>query len=611
MKTNNPLRTLVMVLGVLCTANALYTTNAYAEAGFIQFVYGDARIILSTGGERPAQKGAQFNEGDTLVTGRGASVQLRMIDGALVAIRPDSRLKIETYQYSGREDGKERGALALAHGGFRTLTGAIGSVNKDRLVVSSPSATIGIRGTDHEIVHIPVPAPGETALGVPGTYNKVNVGETYMESKAGRINIGPNQVGFAAFAVGIAPVRLQTVPPFLRATPQQQGRDNRRQGRESTPNDQRRIAQQPQQQQQQQQQRQQQQQQEQQKQAGGPPPGEGEKPAIGFQNQPGGSPPPPGEGEKPAIGFQNQPGGSPPPPGEGEKPAMGFQNQPGGPMMADAQKQSMGFQNQGPAPRVEPPPPMASAGSIPLPSSTTQALTMAPNSTVFVGGDYNPSNGISAGLLIQGEAGASILFGQDGLVAQVARSSDGFSYTRSSAPNVAPGSAVLSDGPAQVAIQWGIYAGGNITAPTGSRAVPFFHFMSAQGTPQAAVNTLSGSYSNVLGSTKLISENGVFGGAVTSVSITVNNGNLTGYNLQAVDAQARTWTGNCTGCTGSGVPLTQFSATGINLAGTGAGASATGKAQGTPIGPSGAGMVSSFNLKTTAGQGVTGSFVAK
>ena len=543
MKTNNPLRTLVMVLGVLCTANALYTTNAYAEAGFIQFVYGDARIILSTGGERPAQKGAQFNEGDTLVTGRGASVQLRMIDGALVAIRPDSRLKIETYQYSGREDGKERGALALAHGGFRTLTGAIGSVNKDRLVVSSPSATIGIRGTDHEIVHIPVPAPGETALGVPGTYNKVNVGETYMESKAGRINIGPNQVGFAAFAVGIAPVRLQTVPPFLRATPQQQ--------------------------QQQQQQRQQQQQQEQQKQAGGPPPGEGEKPAIGFQNQ------------------------------------------PGGPMMADAQKQSMGFQNQGPAPRVEPPPPMASAGSIPLPSSTTQALTMAPNSTVFVGGDYNPSNGISAGLLIQGEAGASILFGQDGLVAQVARSSDGYSYTRSGAPNVAPGSAVLSDGPAQVAIQWGIYAGGNITAPTGSRAVPFFHFMSAQGTPQAAVNTLSGSYSNVLGSTKLISENGVFGGAVTSVSITVNNGNLTVYNLQAVDAQARTWTGNCTGCTGSGVPLTQFSATGINLAGTGAGASATGKAQGTPIGPSGAGMVSSFNLKTTAGQGVTGSFVAK
>ena len=568
MKTNNPLRTLAMVLGVLCTANALYTTNAYAEAGFIQFVYGDARIILSTGGERPAQKGAQFNEGDTLVTGRGASVQLRMIDGALVAIRPDSRLKIETYQYSGREDGKERGALALAHGGFRTLTGAIGSVNKDRLVVSSPSATIGIRGTDHEIVHIPVPAPGETALGVPGTYNKVNVGETYMESKAGRINIGPNQVGFAAFAVGIAPVRLQTVPPFLRATPQQQGRDNRRQGRESTPNDQRRIAQQPQQQQQQQQ-RQQQQQQEQQKQAGGPPPGEGEKPAIGFQNQ------------------------------------------PGGPMMADAQKQSMGFQNQGPAPRVEPPPPMASAGSIPLPSSTTQALTMAPNSTVFVGGDYNPSNGISAGLLIQGEAGASILFGQDGLVAQVARSSDGYSYTRSGAPNVAPGSAVLSDGPAQVAIQWGIYAGGNITAPTGSRAVPFFHFMSAQGTPQAAVNTLSGSYSNVLGSTKLISENGVFGGAVTSVSITVNNGNLTVYNLQAVDAQARTWTGNCTGCTGSGVPLTQFSATGINLAGTGAGASATGKAQGTPIGPSGAGIVSSFNLKTTAGQGVTGSFVAK
>ena len=39
-----------------------------------------------------------------------------------------------------------------------------------------PTATIGIRGTDHEPVFIPEPKPGETPVGQPGTYDKVNSG---------------------------------------------------------------------------------------------------------------------------------------------------------------------------------------------------------------------------------------------------------------------------------------------------------------------------------------------------------------------------------------------------------------------------------------------------
>lgn len=533
MKANIRMHTLVILLGALATA------NVHAAAGFVQFVSGEARIIPAAGGERAAQKGAEVNEGDTLVTGRGASVQLRMTDEGLIAVRPDSQLKIETYQYFGSEDGRERGVLALARGGFRTLTGFIGRSNKNRLLVLSPSATIGIRGTDHEIVHIPVPGAGETALGVPGTYNKVNVGETYMESKAGRIDLGPNQVGFAALALGVAPARLDAVPPFLRATQQQQGRDDRRQVRESSPNDQRRIAQEPQQQQQQQ------------KQALGSTGG-----ARREQNQP--------------IGFHQQP-----PPPKNEVPIK------------------------------------TSDQGISL-ASTTQALKIASDRTVVVGGDFSNSNGVGGvGSSIQGETG-SIFFGQDGQVALVTRPSDGFSYTRSGAPNVAPGRAVLNDGGTQIGIQWGIYAGGSIVGTFGARAVRFYHFMNARGTPLAVANTLTGSYSNVLGSTALITENGVLGGAVTSVNITVNNGRLTGYNIHAVDAQTRTWAGNCQACANTtGVALTQFASSGVGLAGTGAGAGALGKAQGAPVGPSGAGMVSSFYLRTLAGQAVTGAFVAQ
>lgn len=232
------LRVALVLLGTLTAA------SAHGAAGFIQFINGEGRVILVNGGERAAVKGFELNEGDTVVTANGATMQLRMTDDGLIAVRADTRLKIDTYRYSGREDGSERGILELVRGGFRTLTGVIGRTNKRNFLVRAPNATIGIRGTDHEIVHIPVPAPGETPLGVAGTYNKVNVGETFMETPSGRLDLGPNQVGFAGLVAGVGPVRLDTVPAFMRATPAQQGRDDRRQVRESSPNDQRRIAQQ-------------------------------------------------------------------------------------------------------------------------------------------------------------------------------------------------------------------------------------------------------------------------------------------------------------------------------------------------------------------------------
>lgn len=564
MKANTPILTMALL------AAAMGAANARAAAGFIQFVSGDARVALVSGGERAAQKGVELNEGDTVITGRGASMQLRMADEGLIAVRPDTQLKIETYRYSGREDGKERGVLSLLRGGFRTLTGFIGRNNKQNYLVRAPNATIGIRGTDHEIVHIPVPAPGETALGVPGTYNKVNVGETFMETPAGRIDLGANQVGFANLAAGIAPVRLDSVPTFLRATPQQQGRDDRRQVREAAPADQRRIAQQQQQQQQPQ----------------GQQPQQQAKPHAG---QPQGQQP---QGQQPQPGSQQQAGIQ----------QQGLLQQPGFQPLAGTVRPQQALAVVNPVNTVDKDNTVGTA-------TTTQTLKIAPDRYAMVGGDFSPSRGVGSGAIVQGEGG-SIYFGQDGQFALVSRPSDGFSYTRSGVPNVASGGAILTDGASQIPVQWGIYSGGSIVDSSGSRTTQFFHFMSAQGTPLSVVNNLSGSYNAVLASTKLITENGILGGGVTSANITVNSGKLMSYSIQAVDAQARNWSGNCSVCA-SGVALTTFSSKGVDLSGTGPSGTTSGKAHGAPIGPSGAGMISSFNLKTSNGQGVTGAFAVK
>jgi hypothetical protein len=147
-----------------------------------------------------------------------------MKDEGLIALRPNSRLQIEKYRFAGKTDGSEQGIFALLKGGFRSITGLIGRANKDNYKVNTATATIGIRGTDHEPLYIPPPAPGETPLGPPGTYDKVNSGRTYLESSGRRVELGVNQVGFAPAAGNTPPVRLPATPDFMKATPAIQAR---------------------------------------------------------------------------------------------------------------------------------------------------------------------------------------------------------------------------------------------------------------------------------------------------------------------------------------------------------------------------------------------------
>jgi hypothetical protein len=72
---------------------------------------------------------------------------------------------------------------------------------------------MGIRGTDHEAAYV-LPGRGE-----PGTYDKVNTGATFLAGPGGRVDIDPNEVGFASELPGAAPVLLEGVPAFMRGTP--------------------------------------------------------------------------------------------------------------------------------------------------------------------------------------------------------------------------------------------------------------------------------------------------------------------------------------------------------------------------------------------------------
>ena len=202
MKTNEVsfaknINKLFACLGVTVACLAGISQSAHAAvAGYVQFVSGDVQITNAAGQSRAAQKGDAISEGDTLASAPSSSAQIKMQDGGLVAVRPDTKLKFDQFVFAGKQDGNEKSFFSLFKGGFRAITGLIGQVNKQNYKITTPAATIGIRGTDHESFVVTPGSPLAQVAPV-GAYSKVNVGETYMATEKGTIFVQPNQMGFA------------------------------------------------------------------------------------------------------------------------------------------------------------------------------------------------------------------------------------------------------------------------------------------------------------------------------------------------------------------------------------------------------------------------------
>lgn len=199
------LMTAAMLLG-------LGIRNALAN-GEINFVAGKAQVLNAAGDARAAGKGGRVVPGEVLATGADGEIHVIMDDNALIAIRPNSRLKIDTYVAEGDE--KDSAAFSLIRGQLRSITGWIGKIAPKNYAIRTPSATIGIRGTDHEVAVIEL---GTEA----GTFDKVNTGETLMKTAFGEVSVQPGRAGFAGKASTERPVLLAAIPAFYKPTPNEQ-----------------------------------------------------------------------------------------------------------------------------------------------------------------------------------------------------------------------------------------------------------------------------------------------------------------------------------------------------------------------------------------------------
>lgn len=138
-----------LLAGAMAT---LASGQALAEtAGKVSFVTGNVTATSTDGQSRALKRGDAINGGDRIET-RGGRLQIRFTDGGFVALQPNTVFGVDQYLYANKAPEETSLFFSLLRGGMRTVTGAIGKVNKQSYKVRTPVATIGIRGTGYRAV---------------------------------------------------------------------------------------------------------------------------------------------------------------------------------------------------------------------------------------------------------------------------------------------------------------------------------------------------------------------------------------------------------------------------------------------------------------------------
>ena len=144
-------------------ACAAPVAQAASVAGTVAFTRGEVSIRNAQGTSRSAASGSPVETGETIDTGTGRA-QLRMVDGAYISLQPDTVLTFDNYQVR-TATAPEAGFMSLVRGGMRTITGLIGRTDRANYRVTTPTATLGIRGTEYSLTvtdpesQTPTPTP--------------------------------------------------------------------------------------------------------------------------------------------------------------------------------------------------------------------------------------------------------------------------------------------------------------------------------------------------------------------------------------------------------------------------------------------------------------------
>jgi len=110
-----------------------------AVRGEVTVVRGDTRSAAVVGGA--------LHTGDRVITGPQGAATLSLLDGTVIELGADSTTDLAQFRFDSTTN--EGGMLVnLARGTLRMMTGLIAKTQPENVKVTTPTAVIGVRGTD-------------------------------------------------------------------------------------------------------------------------------------------------------------------------------------------------------------------------------------------------------------------------------------------------------------------------------------------------------------------------------------------------------------------------------------------------------------------------------
>ena len=125
------------------------------SAGEVVFVAGAATKQTANAASQSIVKGLKLVQGDILRTDEQAYVYVRMADGGLLVLRPQSHLRIDHWRYNAQRPELSEIKYTLHSGVARYVSGRGSQAAKDKFRFNTTLAAIGVRGTDFTVFSSP------------------------------------------------------------------------------------------------------------------------------------------------------------------------------------------------------------------------------------------------------------------------------------------------------------------------------------------------------------------------------------------------------------------------------------------------------------------------
>ena len=127
-------------------AAGLVASATGAEIGQIKVSKGQVSIERR-GQVLPARLGTRLEPADILKTGPDGSVGITMSDNSLLSAGPNSILSLDRYDFDATTN-QGRFDAQLRKGSLAVISGRIAKQNPEAMTVRTPSAILGVRGTE-------------------------------------------------------------------------------------------------------------------------------------------------------------------------------------------------------------------------------------------------------------------------------------------------------------------------------------------------------------------------------------------------------------------------------------------------------------------------------